>query len=320
MNEIGRKTLVGIGKESTFGTKASTITYFPVENFDPAPRVEKVREQGIFGRKEGTLGGVCIGKKFAEPSFDGLVYDEVIGQLIMGALGTDTTTGASTPYSHTFTSDNDAIPSYTIVWKDGNMTKMLTGCVLSSLELNQDVGDFLKYSTSFVSKYPATTTETPSITAENRFCSKFATVKIATNVAGLSGASAVNAESFRLTIEKNAEAKYVFGNTEPNAIYDKQLDVNGEFTVSMDSGTYLDLFENGTTQALQFETINTDITLGAGNPELSVVLDAVDISEWSRSGGKDDRVMQTCGYMGAYDLATSKEIEVVLKNDQSTSY
>ncbi len=320
MSEIGRITAIGIGKETTFGTKASSISFFPVESFDPAPRTELVRESGIFGRKESTRKGACVAKKFAEPTFEGIVYDEIIGEMLMASLGVDSISGASIPYTHEFTSNNVGIPSYTIVWKDGNMTKMLTGCVLSSLELNQETGDFLKYSSAFISRYPETTTDTVSIPAENKFCSKFATVKIADDVAGLGAASAIGAESFRISIEKNAEAKYLFGSNEPAINYDKQLDVNGEFMLDMDAGTYLDLNEAGTIKALQFETVNTDETIGTGNPELKVVLDAVDIQEWTRNGGKDDRVTQTCGFVASFDPDTSQEIAITLVNSQSTEY
>jgi len=320
MKEIGRKTLVGIGKETTFGTKASSISYFPVESFDPSPRAEIVREQGMFGRKESTLKGACVAKKFAEPSFSGIVYDEIIGELLMAALGTDTKTGSAVPYTHTFTSNNTSIPSYTIVWKSGNMTKMLTGCVLTTLSLVQETGAFLNYSASFISKYPATTTETPGISAENKFCSKYATLKLADDVAGLSGASAINAETFNWTIEKNVESLFVFGSDEPADNYDKQMDNTGDFTLGIDDDSYLTLHENGTIKAMQFETVNSDVAIGTGNPELKVVFDAVDVSEWTRGGGKDDRTTQTCGFVASYDLGSSSEITVTLKNSQSTDY
>lgn len=320
MNEIGRKTIIGIGKESTFGTKASSITYFPVESFDPAVRTEVVREQGIFGRKESSLSGVCVAKKWSEPSIEGIVYDEIVGHILMGALGTDTKTGLAIPYTHAFSSNNSSIPSYTIIWKDGAMTKMITGAVLSSLELTQETGGFLMYSVSFVGKSPADTTETPGITAENKFCSKFAGVKIEDDVASLAGGTVIGAESFSLSVQKNAEAKYKFGSNEPSEIYDKQMEITGEFTLGMADDTYLDLQSAGTQKALQFETINTEVTIGTGNPEFKVVLDAIDIQEWTRNGGKDERVTQTCGFTASYDLSASKAITITLKNSEATAY
>jgi hypothetical protein len=314
--EIGRKTVVGIGKESSFGSKASSIVYFPAESFNPNPRTENIREEGMFGRKENKLKGVCVAKKWSEPSFEGIAYDDMIGQLLMAAFGTDTKTG-SDPYTHTFSMNQGDIPSYTIVYKDGNVTKMMTGCVLSNLEINQETGDFLRYNVSFVGKYPATTTESPSITAENKFCSKFASVKIEDDTASLSGGTAIGAESFRLTIDKGAESLYKFGSNEPSENYDKAIDIAGEFMLNMDAGTYLDLNAAGTEKSLQFETINTD---AAGNPTVRFVLNAIDISEWTRDGGKDDRVKQTCGFVGGYDLSDSEAIEGVLINDNATAY
>lgn len=316
MIEIGRKTMVGIGKESTFGTKASSIVYFPVESFNPNSRTEVIREEGMFGRKENKLRGNCVAKKWSEPAFDGIVYDEMMGQLLMAALGTVAKTG-SDPYTHTFSANQGTIPSYTVVFKDGNMTKMMTGCVLSNLEINQETGDFLRYSVGFMGKFPKTTSETPAITAENKFCSKFASLKIEDTVAALSAGTAIGAETFRITIDKGADSLYKFGSNEPAENYDQAIDLSGEFMLTMDSGTYLDLHEAGTVKALQFETINTDAT---DNPAVKYILNAVDISEWSRDGGKDDRTKQTCGFVGSYDLSDSEAIEAVLVNKDSSDY
>lgn len=316
MSEIGRKTLVGIGKETTYGVKASTIEYFICDSFDPGVSKENIRDEGMFGSKSNRTKGTCVVKKWAEPSLEGLVYDGIFGHLIMAALGTDVVTGAS-PYTHTFAVNEGDIPSYTIVWKDGNMTKMMTGAVLNSTEINQETGDFLRHSTGFMAKFPVTTTETPGITAENKFCSKIASLKLENAVADLPAGTSINAESFRLTIDKGAEALYVFGSNEPSKTYDKAIDITGEFKVDMDAGTYLDLAEAGTVKALQFESINTEAT---GNPTIRFTLDAVDISEWSRDGGKDDRVTQTCGFVASYDLAAASEIEAVLINSRSATY
>ena len=316
MNEIGRKTMVGIGKESTFGSKASSIVYFPVESFNPNTRTEVIREEGMFGRKENKLRGNCVAKKWSEPSFEGIVYDEMFGHLLMAAMGTVAKTGAD-PYTHTFTANQGTIPSYTVVFKDGNMTKMMTGCVLSNLELNQETGDFLRHSVGFMGRFPETTTESPAITAENKFCSKFASLKIEDAVADLTGGTAIGAESFRITIDKGAESLYKFGSNEPAENYDKAIDLSGEFMLNMDAGTFLDLHEGGTTKALQFETINTEAT---DNPAVRYILNAVDVSEWSRDGGKDDRTKQTCGFVGSYDLADSEAIETVLKNKEDVAY
>lgn len=314
--EIGRKTIVGIGKEATFGTKATTITYFPCESFNPNPQTETIREEGMFARKETSLKGTCVAKKWAEPTFEGIAYDNLIGILLAASLGTDTKTGAG-PYTHTFSVLQTAIPSYTIAYKDGNMTKMMTGAVLSSLEINQDTGDFLKYNVSFMSKFPADTTETPSLTAENKFCSKFASLKIEDTVAALAAGTAIGGESFRITIDKAAESLYKFGSNEPAENYDKGITITGDFTLNMGADTYLDLNELGTTKALQFETINTDV---AGNPTLRFVLNAIALDDWGRNGGKDERVTQTCGFTASYDLTDSEAIEAVVINSQSATY
>lgn len=320
MTEIGRITSIGIGKEATFGTKASSITYFPVESFNPNLRTEVVREQGIFGKKATSLKGACVAQKWSEPSIEGIVYDETIGLFLLGALGTHAKTGAGVPYTHTFTENDASIPSFTIVWKDGGMTKMLTGCVFSTLELTQETGQFLMFSASLVGKYAVDTTETPGITAENKFCSKFASLKVEDDVASLAGGTAIGAESFRVTIEKNAEAKYLFGSNDPDGIYDKNMEVTGEFMLNLEDDTYLDLHNAGTVKAIQFESINTDVTIGTGNPEIKVVLDACDIQEWTRNGGKDERLTQTCGFYSSYDLSAGSMITAEIKNSQATDY
>ena len=320
MNEIGRITSIGIGKEATFGTKASSITYFPVESFAPGAQTEVVREQGIFGKKATSLKGQCVAKKWSEPSLEGIVYDEVIGLFLLGTLGTHGKAGVAVPYTHTFTENDGTVPSFTIVWKDGAMTKMMTGCVFSSLEFTQETGGFLMFSASLVGKYPTTTVETPGLTAENKFCSKFASVKLEDAVAGLPAGTAINAESFSVSIEKNAEAKYIFGTNEPSSIYDKNMEITGEFTLNVADDSYLTLHSGGAIKAIQFDTINTDVTIGAGNPAFKIILDACDIQEWTRNGGKDERVTQTCGFYASYDLTAGSSIKAEIKNSKATDY
>jgi len=320
MSEIGRITSIGIGKETTYGTKASAITYFPVESFNPNARKETIREGGIFGKKATTLKGACVSKLWSEPTFDGIVYDEIIGQLIHGVLGTSAISGSALPYTHTFTENDASIPSFTVVWKEGAMTKMLTGCIFTTLALTQDTGAFLMQSSTLKGQYPQDTTETPGMTAENKFCSKFAGVKIEDAVSGLSAGTVIDAESFSFSIEKNTEEKYVLGTNTPKEIYDKNAEITGEFSLNLDDDAYLALHESGAIKAIQFETINTDVSVGTGNPALKFIFDACDIEEWTRNGGKDDRKTQTCGFYSSYDLTAGAMITGELINGQDSQY
>lgn len=321
-NNIGRITTLAIGVESTFGTKASALTEIPwMSNFDPSPQKTLGRDTSAFGRIENQTQTDLI-QEWSTPSFEAIVRQDVFGILMYAALGTVNTTGPTdtSVYTHAFTVKNDNTPkSLTISWEDSNESEMITGCVLNSMTWNYVSDDYVKVTVDFVGLKQETDTETFTYTQDNKYTAKMSTVKFAANVAGLGAASVINYQDASFTITKNAEPIWAIGSTEPTAIVNKTLEIAGDFNLVMSSETYRDLYLNNTVQAIQFDSTNTDVTIGAAtNPSVTWVFAKCYITEYSYPRSEDDLVTQGFTFEAAYDL-TDNMVDATLINE-TTSY
>lgn len=321
---IGRTTQIYIGKETTFGTKASSFIALPVRDFNFNPQQEFAKDNSVIGRIEENVSSI-VTKQWSEPTFGGLVLDKAFGHLLLMALGVVSTTADSPEAgvnTHAFSVKNDNNPiSYTIIFKDAVQTKMVTGAVLNTLETSsEDLADYVTYTASFFGKFPTTTTQTETYVAENIFAPKFTTIKLASALSGLDAAAAISLEAAKLTIEKNVEAEYSIGNVEPTAIFNKQFNVFADMTALFEDETYYDIFEAGTKKAVRFELENTDVTIGAAtNPKVTIDLAKCSLEDFGKEAGADEKVVQTFALRGEYSLTDGKAIQASLINTQ-TSY
>lgn len=318
---IGRKTSILIGKESTWGTKASSFVSVPVTEFNFNQQDEFVKDNSAVGVIDENSKSRIV-KKWSEPNIGGILTDKLAGWLLLSALGSnspsadDPEAGVNT---HSLSRLNtNAHPSFTIIFKDDVHVKMCTGCRLNTLELLSEEGDFARFNATFVGKYPQTTTETPSYVEENDFLPKHRVVKLASNVAGLTGASGIDVRSVKINFEKNAEP-YFGGSDNPTKIVNKQFNVNGDMTVAFENETYYDLVANNTQQAVLFELTNTDKTIGSSsNPSIAVTLTRATLESWVKEAGLDDIVVQTFGFQGEYDPSAGSQVTAQLINTQAS--
>ena len=141
--------------------------------------------------------------KYAEPTLRGYVFDNSFG-IILQAIGFQFTNTGSNPYTHTGAfAETFARNTYSLVAKDANETLGFFGAVMNDLEMTFRPREYCSWSANFKSLFYATDSETVAWdTDENKFNGTHATVKIASTVAGLSGATALTLDgaSLKLTI------------------------------------------------------------------------------------------------------------------------
>lgn len=319
---IGRKTKVLIGRESTWGTKASAFLEVPRGDGNENPKVQYVKDEGSIGRIE-TVHRNRVLHKWSEPQISGVLTDTLAGHLILAALGTsgvsadDPDTGSNT---HSFTMQNDnAHDAFTLIYEDDVRTVMCNGCRLQSIEFSLE-DDFVRFSANFVGKYPADTTESYSYTEENVFLPSHRTVKIASAIAGLSGASATVVDSLKFTIEKNV-SPYFGGSVEPQQIVNKNFAVGGDFSATFEDETIYDLASAGTNQAMLVSLVNSDVTIGvAANPTIQFQFNRVSLEDWGKDDANDDIVKQNIAFMGEYKQADGALMTATVINEQSSDY
>lgn len=186
--------------------------------------------------------------------------------------------------------------------------------MIESLTISANAGEYATFSVSFKSKPEATATHTVTYTVDNMLLAKHSIFKQATNLAGLSGATANCIQSFEITFTKNLEDIYCMGDTDVIDFVNKQFSIEGSFTAYFDADTFRVFQQAGTERALQFQLVDTSVTIGATNPTLTVSLPLASLTEFSRSMGNDEVVTQTCTFKGLYSQADGSAVNVSLIN------
>jgi len=115
---ISALTRIGLGKESTWGTVATTINRIPVEPPTLTTTYEQILDNALRG-EAATDFHAWQGIGRSEITLAGLGYTELLGHFLLAIMGKVSTsqpdpTGAPLLYKHEFTLD-DAPPSYSVV-------------------------------------------------------------------------------------------------------------------------------------------------------------------------------------------------------------
>lgn len=318
----GKLASIGIGKESTQGTAVTPTFWVPVMKKEPGIVAEYANDESDYGNIMDTVTGDVVYSK-GEPAFEGVVYDKSFGLLLLSALGA-VSTGADTPEAgvntHTFTLDNDVDhPSLTVAFKDANQDYCIPYSKLTSLELDFQKRGLIKYNAKFMGQKKESDSNTVAYTVENHFNSTHFSFKLATTVAGLAGASAIDVISFKMSFEKEIVENDALGSAEPVDIYNTKQECKVEFEMIMKNTTYQALYEAGTIQALKVALVNDDVTIGsATNPSLTITLDRLQLQEMD--GGYDNGEIVKKKFTGKvhFDAAAGSGITAVLVNTQAS--
>lgn len=212
-------------------------------------------------------------------------------------------------------------PSYTLYGVDPVGTYRAAYGMLDTLDLECTVGDFLKFSSSWMAKKEASSSGTPSFTEENEFLATHAAVYFADTLEGLDSATAVSVERVKLTIQKNLEDYQAFGDSDVASIHNKQFSVVGDLTALFNSTTLKDYVVNSTKKCMRIEFVNDDVTIGsASNPFLRFDLPSVAFESWERDSDNDALTRQTLGFEAEFEVDSSETIHALLQNSQTTAY
>ncbi len=305
---IGRLVNLGIARETARGTFVSPTYLVPKSEFTFDDKVTKARSDAGVGRIEDSEEAFVI-SRYGQGDITGEVRVKSIGLLLYGMLGSCNTTGPTdSAYTHAFSIANtNQHTSLSFLVSDSNTTEAYKLAMLDSLELTQEVDAILKYTASFMSKKGNTSAVSQAaLVNESKFTKSHFSLKAASNIAGLSGATALSVKSCTLTISKNVILDEVLGTAEPEDILNRQLSVEGEIVLNYEDETWKNYFTAGTARSLELKWVNKDVTIGsATNPSLTIQLPLVDFMEWEPNYGIDDIVSQTISFKASYDSTNS---------------
>lgn len=319
---IKRKTVVGIGRETTFQTESTQLVDMGVQNIAVDIQKNVILNDQMYGRIEDTRDS-RIGTKMSQVTLTGIVEAAFWGQFLMAAFGTLNTT-ADSPESgantHAFTVNNtNQADSYSITYEDDNQDMVCLGCRLTSLQTTVVAGDWVTYTATFIGNPPTDASETASFSDDHLFSADQATVRFAAVGGSFSGAG-IKLSTLDLTVEKNAEAHFAFGANTPDNIINKQFSVTGSFTLLWEDETYFDLFNDHTLRAMEISLSGGTIPSTSTAYSTKFTLEQIHFDGWNNNGNPNDKVEQTITFKAEYkEAATANMITAELINDQANS-
>jgi len=318
--QIGRLVKLGVGKEASRGAGIAPSMWLPQVDFSLMEKVDKVRDDSGFGNLADSQ-DIMVSEKYAEGEISGQLRDQTFGYFLLALLGSVSSSASGAGYAHTFTlTQSNQHQSLALVKKDELETLMYKLAMLSKLDVKLALDSFANFTAGIIAKAGVTSSGTPSYTDENKFSKKHAKIKVATNIAGLAAATALEVKTLELNIEKNVIRDSAFGTVQPVDILNKALSISGQITLNYEDNTFRDYMLNGDKKSLEIKLENTDVDLGSGlYPSLTIQLPLVDF-DWSPNYALEDIVSQTISFKANYDVANSQEIihSCILVNDKAS--
>ena len=306
--EIARLHSFGVGTETTSGTANSTPSvWIPLDDGNLKPITTLVKDEGGYGVISAPT-DMQIAEVSSEFDGKGIVRPTSFGWLLLYTLGTSssptlTETGV---YLHSFSVQNtNTHPSFTVIHDNQTQEEMAAYHMVDSLEISGQVGDFARFTLKSKGQLQTSTSgHTPAFltSGESSFKVSRASIKFASSISGLAGATQVACQNFKIAIAKNLEQIFSTNTaaltTSTDATnfagqYNKSFEVKGDFEIVYDADTYKTLALAGTKQAIELQIAGTSLIGATQYENITIHLASVVLDSWDRKSSKDDLVTQT---------------------------
>jgi Phage tail tube protein len=324
--QIGRKFSVGLGKETVRGTAVAASFWIPKTDVAVDDRINFAVNDSSIGVIEDSIGQDITGK-FSEISLGGLIYDKSFGLLLLATFGTETsqTLVETGVYDHLFNVTESAQhTSLTVAAVDPNGGTGLRYALamVDQLTIEFEIGKYLTYKGDLRANANAAGANTASFTAENLFRPQDGTIKLASALAGLTGAAALPMKKGSITIKKNIEDDFIVGSVVATDRLNKEFSVEGVLELIYDDRVYIDTdLMADLPQAMRMTFQNTALLIGATKyPQIEIDMGKVKFQEVSRKIDNAGIIMQTVKFKAFYSIADSMMIKATLRNTQAAAY
>lgn len=308
---IGRREGIGIGIETTAGTSVAPGGWLRWLDQDLNNKVDVITNESAMGNVSQVSDSEVV-TQYAEGKIGGKVTGTMVGYLLTGFFGSPATTGVG-PYTHTFSMTNSSAPAPALTLAVARPIDSFrhSYAVIDSLEFSVEQGGWLTVEAAVKARVGAVASDTIALTSETEFTSKHTTVKIATNTAGLAGATALSAIKASVTLERESNMFAPLG-TDTSVEFDrKQFTAKGEVTVRYTDTAYNTDFLANTAKAFSLSATN-------GTQSLAFTASRVRYRELARSVDKDDVVTQVISFEAELDTAAAYQlIQPVLTNNKA---
>jgi len=314
----GRLVRLGLGVESTRGVGVAPTIWMPHVNTTLFPKVDEARDIGALGSLADS-NDKLVTEKYAEGDITAELRDQSIGYFLYAWLGAVSSSGSGDEYEHSFSlSESNQHKSLTIVEKSDIVTQMYKLAMLSRFEINVTLDGLVQFTAGILAKNPVTTTQTPSITAENKFTKKGTKIYIAADLASLDAATALETKALTLTSDTGAERDSAHGTVQPVDILNKMMSIEGSLSLNYEDNTLRNYMVDGDTKAVRIDIEDLDTTLDSNTPRLRIELPKVDFSEWEGNYALEDIVSQTIKFKANYDNTNGIISTCALRNGMAS--
>lgn len=316
----GVESSVGIAIEFTPGT-AKTATHYP-QWMDFS--MQAIAEKSLF-KSARALRNIAsnsmIRRKMAQGSISmipNVANAPYFFLLTLGSISSATASGESIVYEHTIIPQNAgaSMKTATMIWKDGGVqTNRATNVVCDNLTIECS-DEYAKMTASLLSRYPDTTTLTPSFTKETEFAYHQMTLKFGTSLSNAAGQSATPVKDFKLDIKNNFKLDDAFLSGDNNllagGLVAGPLEITGSYTLHFSDTTELNKYKANTLNALIVSFLGSAIG-SASFEEIKISLGQLVLTKEPVEYKIDQITVLKQEFTVTYD-ATDKEITVLVRN------
>lgn len=312
----GRQVAIGFFKEAVRGTWAAPTYWVPRVEGDMDDQFEIIEDNRSFGTID-DVNGAAKNKQWMEGAFTGDLGDTTFGLLLKSLFGTEAISSAieSVVYEHTFTLQTSAQhPSLAITKKDPVRTNGFVKCMITSLEIECKIDDYVRFTVGFRGIAGAAQTATVSYTSDNLFTRSMVTLKRATTLAGLSSGTAVNVKNFKVTFTPNVVDDDILGSADPNDFYNTNFRVEAEFELKYEDDTFHDFVKNQTATYYRLYLENPTVIGSTEHPSLQIDFVNCKQEEWARTDENNEICGQSIKIVPKYNATDAFAVRAILTN------
>ena len=324
-NFIGRTKSLGWALEATRGTAVAPTYWVGYDTTTVLNKTTKAMDDDSYGRPEINYGADVV-ELYAQGTVSGSIHDKSEGTLLKNVFGSVASVAQSAPntavYDHTFSVSTSAQKqSITLATIDSNENLAYASGVISKYEIDYALNKYIQRSFGVQAFKSAAGGNTAAMTTENKFRPQDVTIKLASSVAGLSGATASQLRSLMLVLEQGVQREqYVGDSTSGVQLYNTTFKSSLNFELLFPDTTFKDYVFNNTAMACSITMARSDVTIGtSANPGLVFTFQPGYFTAWNQNANKDALVTQTADFTGIYSLSAPGQVGAVLTN-LATSY
>ena len=322
----GRRADIGIAKEGTRGTTATSAEYWlPYAAYSFNEKIVKARDDTGLGTLETPRSSDLI-KRWNEGELEFNLRDRSLGLILLALFGTEAfsvDTPATGVGQHTFTiAQTNQHQALTVYKKNPVETLAAANAMIKSFSLNVVLDQYVRATVGLISKVFGNDTETVAYVAENKFRPQDVSIKIADNASGLAAANALTTvRSLTLNVEKNVEDYQGLGSVDPVDFVNKDFQVTGSFELAFENDTYKDYTLLNQLKALSVTLTNAGAVVGtATNPNVQFILDEVDFEDFDIDEANENVAILTANFVGHYSQSNARMFRAILQNAVNAAY